>query len=249
MRLPTKLFAVASIVLGASVVPSCKALPNHNWKCPYTYDTVTGCDKNGFNMTSKGTGTETVQTPDRFTACLAVSEYVHMDHPGRIHIVCDPDKCEDLGPVPMPGAKPQDFPSDGGFHVLDLDGGSLDGGFSDAGTSDPTPITCPNGDPPPPPNPCNPYVPDPTSLIQPTSCAVCFVNKCCQAFEMALNDTAVPESGPEAIQFAECWMDTISNPECPTNPTPNAANFNACMAFACTGACGAHNLALLDGGL
>ncbi len=93
-------------------------LPSHTWKCPYTYDLQTGCSKEGFPITSGPfQATEIVNTPDRSTACQAVSEYVKFDHPDRQHVVCYADQCEDLGPsapTPVPMYKPQGLDAGGG---------------------------------------------------------------------------------------------------------------------------------------
>lgn len=225
--------ALSAIIITALVL-ACDVLPNHNWKCPYTYDTVTGCGKFGMPITSKGTDTEIVTAPDKNTACLAVSEYVHLDHPGRIHVICDPSRCEDLGPIAMPGTKPQDFPSDGGFHVLDVDGGPID----------PPVIVCDGGT-----DPNCPASNPPEGAL--TACVGCFIDHCCATYATQYaNAVAADMNDPtmsmqffnQLLQEAMAWL-AAGTPAQGSFPAPSgtllppAATLGACMLTQCSGIC------------
>ena len=232
-------WAILIIGCGLSVLPA------HNFKCPYTYDIVTGCGKFGMPITSTGTDTETVQTPDSRSACLAVSEYVFIDHPNRVHVICNPDLCEDLGPV-MPVMKSMGYPFgdgglviedvDAGFHVLDVDGGPIDAG--------PPPIVCDGGAP----LNCPASNPPQGAL---TECIGCFTDYCCGVYATQYaNAVAADMQDPthsmtffdQLLAEALAWM-AAGTPAQGSYPAPNppllppASTVGACMVQKCLGVC------------
>ena len=206
-----------------------------NFKCSYTYDQVTGCSAEGYDMTSKQTGVETVQATDETHACVLIAEYNYMDHGlSRLHLVCDPTSCQNLGPVPaMPMPNPQGVDAGATF---------ADAGVADAGPPD---ITCPKGEMPMPTNCPAVMAAAEQASTSPlgNACLNCIALHCCPQFNMAYNanPNAVPTEPGAVLADLGCWLNGTSCEGMVQDQDSNL--FQGCV----TGNCAASGDCLISG--
>lgn len=208
-----------------------------NFKCSYTYDQVTGCSAAGYDMTSKQTGTEVVQATDETHACVLIAEYNYMDHGlSRLHLICDPTSCQNLGAVPaptMPGPTPMGV--DAG--VMFVDAGSADAGPPD--------ITCPKGEMPVATNCPAVMAAAEQASTSPLgdACLNCIALHCCPQFTMAYNanPNAVPTEPSAVLTDFGCWLNGTSCEGMPQDQDSNL--FQGCV----TGNCAASGACLISG--
>ena len=189
--------------------------------------------------------------PGQVAACGWAQRAVLMKYPKSIPI-CDPRQAVEItSAATRAGIGPEDYPLNWPNPVdfsmslisqADYDA-EVELGLVDAGDVADASLSAPECVPLPTPDagstsPCASYVPDPSTLLEPTSCASCFATSCCTKFQAGINASDSTDQS-ETLAEWECWLDTDTMPACPPSPlAPNAGSFAGCMAQACAGACG-----------